>query len=71
MSSTSGKPDVSELRSEFLKESKKFCKALEYEPGEMDSELKGQILHEMRQKLKSLLQMINELEKEESGKPNL
>ena len=70
MRGTSLKPSVSELRSQFLLESKNFCKVIEHESREIDAHLKGQILEEMRQKLKSLLEMITELEKQEAGKSN-
>ena len=59
------KPDLREYRAQFLKESKQFCRLLEYESPQVDSKLKGQMLDEMRQKLKDILQIINELEMQE------
>jgi hypothetical protein len=54
------KSTLRELRSQFLRESKKFCKVLEYNAKEINGELKDQILDEMRQNLKSLLALINQ-----------
>jgi hypothetical protein len=61
------KPDLRELRAQFLKESKLFCRMLEFEAPEVNPELKGQMLDEMREKLKNLLQIINELEIQEAS----
>ena len=61
------KPDLRDLRAQFLKESKLFCRMLEYETPQINPELKGQMLDEMREKLKNLLQIINELEVQEAS----
>ena len=68
MSHTTSKPTLRELRSQFLKQSKLFCRALELESQNFDEELKSQILVEMRQKMKDLMELINQMEKEESDK---
>ena len=67
MKFSKSKPDLREYRAQFLKESKQFCRLLEYESPQIDFKLKGQMLDEMRQKLRNLLQIINELEMQEMG----
>jgi hypothetical protein len=63
MHEASPKPNLRDLRSQFLKQSQLFCKALE--SNDANFELKGQVLEDLRRNLKSLLEMINLMEKEE------
>ena len=61
--------DSRELRSLFLKESKKFLKILDYDCPEVDSHLRDQMLNEIRQNLKELLNLI-ELKERQEGTSN-
>jgi hypothetical protein len=61
------KQNIRELRAEILSESKKFCRILEQNSNQIIGELKSQMLEEMRVKLKALLRLIDQLEKEDKS----
>jgi hypothetical protein len=60
--------NIRELRSQFLRESKQFCKFLDDTTDNINGEVKAQMLEEMRQKLKYLLDVITEIERKELHK---
>ena len=59
-----------QLRSLFLRESKKFLKTLDYQSGINHQELKEQMLNEIRENLKELMHLIELKEKQEEGNQN-
>jgi hypothetical protein len=61
--------DSRQLRSLFLKESKKFLKTLDYNTSAINEQLKDQMLSEIRENLKELLHLI-ELREREEGTAN-
>jgi hypothetical protein len=61
--------DSRQLRSLFLKESKKFLKTLDYNTSAINEQLKDQMLSEIRENLKELLHLL-ELREREEGTAN-
>jgi len=57
------------MRSQFLRESKIFCKLLE-KSNDLDPDLQDEMLDQTRHNLKSLLELINQIEKQEPGTAN-
>ena len=64
------KLNARQLRSLFLRESKKFLKTLDYQSGINHQELKEQMLNEIRENLKELMHLIELKEKQEEGNQN-
>jgi len=59
-----------QLRSLFLRESKKFLKTLDYQSGSNHQELKEQMLNEIRENLRELMHLIELKERQEAGNQN-
>jgi hypothetical protein len=59
-----------QLRSLFLRESKKFLKTLDYQAGNTPQALKEQMLDEIRENLRELMHLIELKEKQESENLN-
>jgi hypothetical protein len=68
MKETASTPNIRDLRSQFLRESKIFCNLLDRKSDEINADLKTKMLDEMRQKLKALLDIINKIETQDKGK---
>jgi hypothetical protein len=59
-----------QLRSLFLRESKKFLKTLDYQTANTNEELKEQVLNEIRENLKQIMNLIELKERQEAGYEN-
>jgi hypothetical protein len=59
-----------QLRSLFLRESRKFLKTLDYQSGTNHQALKEQMLNEIRENLRELMHLIELKEKQEEGNQN-
>ena len=59
-----------QLRSLFLKETRKFLKTLDYQSGTTNEALKEQMLNEIRENLKEIMVLIELKEKQEAGYGN-
>jgi hypothetical protein len=56
-----------QLRSVFLRESKKFLKTLDYNTSDISEELKNQMLNEIRENMKEIMHLIDLKERKEQA----